>query len=329
MVGIFRQKSTGNILILLVYALILKFAAFLRPMPAFRQEEDHYLYNWLVNFLTPLNPEPIVYTLLAFIFLLIQATLLNRICISLKILARPTYLPAMSYLLLTSLIPAWNQFSSPLLVNTLLIWLIYKMAELYNTGNPNYSVFNVGLQLGIITLFYEPAIVYVFTIPIALFIMRPFRIREWMIGFLGVTTPYYFLGVLLFLSDSFSWERLFPSLRFDLPNIPESMFITVSIALMVVPFMIGGYYVQDNMNKMLIQTRKNWSLILLFLISSLLIILVNGGDKYVNWISSLIPISAFHAAAYFYPAGKRFPQILHWSIFLYAIFVNYSFFFMD
>lgn len=327
MIGIFRQKNPGNTLFLLIYGLVLKFPSFLNPSSPVVQEEDHYLYNWLLNFLAPLNMPAVLYTLLAFIFLLVQATLLNRVCNALKILPKPTYLPAMSYLLVTSLIPEWNQFSSPLIINTLLIWIIYRMANLYMTTTANYSVFNVGLIMGFITLFYEPAIVFVLLIPFTLFVMRPFRIREWLIGFLGVTTPYYFLGVILFLTDNFRWNKLLPIVDFDFPAIPSSIFVTISIALLVLPFIIGGFFVQDNLNKMLIQVRKNWSLLLLFLIISMLIILVNGGDEYVNWIACLIPLSAFHAAAYYYPDKRKFPIVMHWVVFLYAVFVNYAYLF--
>jgi hypothetical protein len=92
----------------------------------------------------------------------------------------------------------------------------------------------------------------------------------------------------------------------------------------VVPFIVGGYFVQANLNKMLIQIRKGWSLLLLFLIMSIFIILVNGGVNYVNWLFGLMPLAAFHAAAYYYPERKRtFTQLLHWITFAYAIYIGY------
>ena len=323
MIGIFKQKNPGNTLVLFVYALILKFPAFLRPQPALRQNEDHYLYNWLINFLEPLRLAPILYALLAFIFLLIQASLLNRIFNNAKMLPRPTFLPAMSYILITSLLPEWNQFSSPLLINTLLILFFYRTTLLYNTPKPSYAVFNLGLLMGLVTMLYKPAIVFVLLIPLTLFIMRPFRIREWLIGLFGVTIPYYFLGVILFLSDSFRWNRIIPTLEFNLPAIPDSIYVTLAITLMVVPFIVGGFFVQDNLNKMLIQVRKTWSVTLIILIVSMLIIIVNGGSEYANWILCAFPLAAFHASAYFYPQSRTFPLVLHWLGFAYALYVNY------
>jgi hypothetical protein len=178
--------------------------------------------------------------------------------------------------------------------------------------------------MGIVTLLYQPAIVFVILLLLALFIMRPFRIQEWLIAVMGVTAPYYFLLLILYLGDHWHWQQMLPTISFRLPTLPANLAITFSIALMVIPFVIGGIYVQNNLNKMLIQGRKNWSLLLLFLIMSLLIIVVNGGENnYVNWALSVMPLAAFHAAAYYYPAKKLFPVVMHWVIFAFAIFVNY------
>jgi hypothetical protein len=198
------------------------------------------------------------------------------------------------------------------------------MTNLYNTPTPVASIFNIGMILGIVTLLYQPAIVFVLLLLLSLFIMRPFRIREWLIGLLGISAPYYFLLLILYLGDNWHWRQMLPTISFRLPTMPASIAITISIALLVIPFVIGGLFVQNNLNKMLIQGRKNWSLLLLFLIMSLLIIVVNGGENnYVNWALTVMPLAAFHAAAYYYPTHRWFSTVMHWVIFSFAIYVNY------
>ena len=323
MIGIFRQKNSSNVLILLIYALALKFNLFLHPLPPIRQAEDNFLYNSLLDFLQPLNLPPIFYSLIAFTLLFTQASLLNRLCNTQKMLAKATYLPAMSYILITSLLPEWSHFSAPLIINSILIWIYYRMVLLYNSSKPSASIFNIGVALGIVTLFYQPAVLFVILIWLALYIMRPFIIREWLIGLLGLTTPYYFLAIILYLTNQWNWQKVIPAIAFTLPAMPSSVFITISLVLLVLAFIIGGFYVQNTLSKMLIQVRKNWSLLLLFLIISTLVIMVNGGNNYDNWLLCAIPLAAFHAAAYFYPPNKIFPLVLHWNIFAYAIYLNY------
>ena len=238
-------------------------------------------------------------------------------------IAKPSYLPAMAYILITSLFIEWNHFSAPLLINAFLIWIFYRIMILYNVATAGNVIFNIGLLLGIVTMLYYPAIVFIVLIVFTLFIMRPFRIQEWVIAFLGVTTPYYFLALILYFSGQWSWDHIIPTISFNLPKMPTSVFTTISIVLLVIPFVVGGFFVQNNLNKMLIQVRKGWSLLLIFLMISLAVIIIDGDTNYINWILCAVPISAFHAAAYFYPVNRTLPLVLHWITFAYAIYINY------
>lgn len=324
MTGIFKQKTSSNIIILLVYGLILKFNRFLHPAGGpLQQPEDHFLYNWLISFLKPLNLHPVLYVLFTFLLLFSQALLFNRICNDQKLLPRPNYLPAMAHMLTTSLFLEWNYFSAPLLANTFLIWIFYRMTTLPNIQRPAAAIFSIGVQIGIVTLLYRPAVVFVALVLLALFIMRPFRLKEWAINMLGITMPYYFLALVLYLGNKWDWDKIKPVFTISLPAIPSSVYTTISIILLVVPFMIGGYFVQANLNKMYIHVRKSWSLLLLYLIMAMLIIMADGGSNYISWMLCSVPITAFHAAMYYYIGSRRLPMIIHWVIFGYAIYLNY------
>ena len=136
--------------------------------------------------------------ILAGLLLYGQALLFNRICNDQKLLPRPNYLPAMAHMLTTSLFVEWNYFSAPLIANTLLIWIFYRMTTLPTIQRPAGAIFSIGVLIGIVTLLYRPAVVFVVLVLLALFIMRPFRLKEWAINLLGITMPYYFLALVLF-----------------------------------------------------------------------------------------------------------------------------------
>ncbi|MBO9567045.1 MAG: hypothetical protein J7621_30005 [Niastella sp.] len=308
---------------LLIYGLVLKFGMLLHPMAPLRQPDDHFLYTWLLDFLAPLHLPSIIYTLIAFFLLYSQAVMFNRICNDQKMMAKTNYLAGMAYMLITTLFIEWNHFSAPLLINSLLIWIFHRVSILYNSNKPGAAIFNVGLIMGIVTLMYQPAIVFSIFLLVSLFIMRPLRVREWLIGILGITTPYYFMAIVLYLSGQWEWKKLQPNISFNLPVMPSSITVTISITLLILPFIIGGFFVQNNLTKMLIQVRKSWSLLLVFLIVSMLIIMANGGNNYVNWLLCAVPLTAFHAAAYFYPHGRVFPLVLHWIIFGWAVYIGY------
>lgn len=323
MVGIFKQKSSVNGLLLLVYGLILKFPIFLHPEGPLRQQEDHFLYIWLIDLLEPANIPKIIFSLVTFLLIYSQAMVFGRIFNVQRMLGNPNYLPAMSYMLITSLFREWNQFSAPLLVNSFMIVIFYRLLTVQNAQKAGAAIFNVGIMMGIVTLLYQPAVIFLLLMWMALFIMRAFSIREWLINVLGITMPYYFLVLVLYLTDRFEWHKLWPDLDFGLPGMPSTIQITISLALLVFPFIIGGFLVNANLNKMFIQVRKGWSLLLLYLIISTLIIMVNDGNNYVNWLLCAVPLTAFHAAAYYFLPGNIFPALIHWIVFGWAVYVNY------
>jgi Family of unknown function (DUF6427) len=323
-IGIFKQKASINALLLFVYALVLKFSLFLHPYLPVLHEGDNYLYHFILTILSSIfGNAPLPYSILSFIILFVQATLLNSICNYHKLLPRANYLPGMSYILVTSMLPDWGHFSAPLLVNSIMIWCWYRMVALYNSASPITSIFNIGLLLGFTTLLYMPAIAFLVLLFFALLIMRPFRIQEWFVGFIGFTSPYYFLILILYFVHQLHWENLVPHIRFTFPAFPGSVWIVAAMSLLVIPFIIGGIFVQNNLNKMLIQVRKSWSLLLAFLITAVFVIIINKAGSYENWIVTAMPFAVFHSAAYYYPQNKFLAGLLHWLCFSVAIVINY------
>jgi Family of unknown function (DUF6427) len=239
------------------------------------------------------------------------------------VLPKPNFLPGMSYILITSLLPDWGHFSAPLLINTIMIWVWYRMMELYNGQRPGTAIFNIGVWTGIVSLLYVPAVAFLLLVLSGLLTMRAFRIREWLVGVLGFTFPYYFLFLFLYLSGHWNWADIIPRIVFTLPAFPSSIWITLGIVWLIIPFIIGGYFVQHNLSKYLIQIRKSWNLLLLFLLVALLIILINRVNSYENWIIMAVPFAAFHAAAYYYPTKTFWPNVLHWLIVVYIFAMNY------
>jgi hypothetical protein len=323
-IGIFKQKAPTNALLLFIYALVLKFPIFLHPFPPVLHAEDNYLYRFILGALNSLfGQAALPYAILSFVLLFSQATLLNSICNYHKMLPRANYLPGMCYILITSLLPDWGHFSAPLLINSIIIWCWYRMVALYNSPSPVTAIFNIGLFLGLATLLYIPAIAFLILLFFALLIMRPFRIQEWFVGFIGFTSPYYFLVLVLYFTRQLHWANLVPHIRFTFPAIPGSIWTIAAMSLLVIPFIIGGFYVQNNLNKMLIHVRKSWSLLLAFLIAAILVIIINKAGSYENWIVTAMPFAVFHSAAYYYPQRKFTAEALHWVCFGVAIVNNY------
>ena len=158
---------------------------------------------------------------------------------------------------------------------------------------------------------------------LALMIMRPFRTHEWLICFLGIFTPYYFYAGYLFLANEWDWIKLVHSFSISLPEVKQSAWLAGSTFLLAVSFLSGGYYVQNNLRKMLIQVRKGWSLLLLLLLAALLVPLVSISQGFEHWMIAAIPIAAFHACSYQYFTLRIIPNLLFWLSVIFIIACQY------
>ena len=327
MTGIFKQKNPANILILLVFGVLIKLPVFLHPAIPVHRKSDGVLFTAILDLLKPYGQTfPAVYPVLAFALLFLQAILLTRFINTQRMMSKPNYFPGMAYMLITSLFPEWNYFSAPLMVNFILVLALSKLFKIYNQPHALAVVFNIGLALGISSFLFFPSVTFIIWILLALAVMRPFRLNEWIVCIIGVTTPFYFYAVYLFLTDNWNWSKLLPYLTFKLPVIKQSAWLAGSVFLLAVPFLAGGYYVQNSLRRMLIQVRKGWSLLLLYLLGALFIPFVNSTGTFENWIMAAIPLAAFHACTYLYSSYRILPLLLFW--FTVAFILGYQYYYI-
>jgi hypothetical protein len=183
-IGTFKANNPFNTFMLLIYGLLLKLVWFISPQVPVVQKSDGFLYNKILATLKPLfDNYPVSYSFITFFLLYTQALSFNRLLNNRRLMQKPNYLPAMSYLLVTSFFAEWNVLSAPLLINTLLIWVWANMSNMYNNAHAKSTLYNIGIVVGISTFFYFPSIAFALLIIFALVIMRPPRIAEWVPGY--------------------------------------------------------------------------------------------------------------------------------------------------
>jgi len=312
-IGIFKQKTPANIFLLLVFGVLIKLPMFLHPHLPTGKAGDGVLFEAILALLkSPGTATPFIYPAISFGLLFLQSIILTRFINSQRMISRPTFFPGMAYLLITSLLPEWNYFSAPLIVNTILLFVLSGLFKIYHQPDARSSIFNIGIALGIASFLFFPAITFLIWILLALAVMRPFRLNEWVLCIAGIAAPFYFYAVYLFIDDKWSWNNLMPYFSVGIPSIRQSAWLAGSAFLLVVPFLGGGYYVQDNLRKMLIQVRKGWSLLLLYLLGAIFIPFVNSSDTFENWVMAAIPFAAFHACTYLYSTLRIIPLLLFW-----------------
>jgi hypothetical protein len=286
---------------------------FQHPHVVISKQGDSALYKGILDFIhSASSSNKIIFPLLAFVLIFLQAIMLTRFINTQRMMNKSTYYPGMAYMLITSLLPEWSYFSAPLLVNTILLFVLSGLFKIYNQSSAKGAIFNIGMALGLASFIFFPSLTFIIWILLALAIMRPFRLNEWILCLVGITTPFYFYAIYLFIDDKWSWNNLLPYFSISLPVIKQSVWLAGSAFLLTVPFLAGGYFVQDNLRKMLIQVRKGWSLLLFYLLAAVFVPFVNNSANFENWVMAAIPFAAFHACTYFYSTLRILPLILFW-----------------
>ena len=296
---------------------------FLQPKTPQPQQIDGFLYKALLKWLHLFgNNLPIIYPLIAYLLLFTQAVTFNKMVNDLRLMQKPNYLTGMSYLLVTSLFTEWNTLSAPLIINTLLVWVWARMSGLHNDQNPKRSLFNIGIAIGISTFFYFPSLAFAALIIFGLAITRPFKLAEWLIALLGIITPYYFLLAWVFLTESWKGYK-FPGFAVTTPKFNQTDWSYAAIIIVVIISIMGFFFIQQNFRRQLIQARKSWNLVFLYLLVAVFVPFINATHTFEYWILCAVPLSAILGAAFLYPSKKWTPLVLHWLMVAFVIVISY------
>jgi hypothetical protein len=321
--GTFKANNPINAFLLLVYGILLKLPMFIDPVKPVPQQTDGFLFKQLLLQLDPISAKlPAVYPVIAYLLLFIQAITFNQLANGQKLLQKPNYLTAMSYLLLTSLFPEWNRLSAPLIVSSMLVGVWARMSSLNQAKNAMGALFNIGIVIGLSTFFYFPSIAFAALIIFGLIVIRPFKLSEWIISLVGIVTPYYFLLSYVFLTDKWKGYQL-PGIAISLPQFYDNAWALAAIIMVLFATAIGLLFIRKNFLRQLVQTRKSWNLVFLYFIVAFFIPFINATHSFEYWILCAIPLSAFMGAAFLYPQVKWFPRLLHWLMVAFVIAFSY------
>ena len=323
MTGIFRANNPLNTFLLFMYGILLKLIWFIHPQIPVIQKSDGFLFDHILAAIKPaFNNYPVGYSFITYLLLFTQAVSFNQLLNNRRLMQKPNYLPGMSYLLITSFFSEWNILSAPLVINTLLIWVWAKMSNLYNNKHAKTTLYNIGIAIGICTFFYFPALAFSLLIIFALLITRPPKTAEWIIPVIGIITPWYFLFSWLFLTDKL-YSFHVPGFEISYPLFAQNNIQYAGMILILILAITGGFFVQSFSSKQIVQVRKSWSLLLLYLIVALFIPFINNSHNFEYWILAVVPVSAFVACAFYYPRVRWIPRILHWIMVGFVIYLEY------
>ncbi|MDP3393124.1 DUF6427 family protein [Sediminibacterium sp.] len=309
MVFLFRDKSIINIVFLVLLSLLVHLHGFTAPITVVANNQD----GWFAYLLNQYLKEG-VYTAGFFIYIsvvLLQSIRLNFLLAEQKMFPNSGYTVAMSYVLLTGLLPQWAAISPALIANFLLIWIYIKITRLYNHPAPKTLLFNIGLLVSLTILCYHPTAILIVVVLFALGIMRPFKLQEWFTLLMGIALPFYFLASWLYLTDELNRIGQFlPKMELTVPVQQLSNPEIAGLSVIVLVLLAGFFSWQQFNSRLVIQMRKNWAalLVMCFILTAAPFIFNNAGLNAA--VLCLVPFTAFVSASFSYPKRLLFPNFL-------------------
>ena len=323
MVFIFRDKSIINIFFLAILSIAIHAQLFITAPVLIANNNDGFISILISNYLKELSP-----TLLFIIYqliILLQAIRLNMVLTDFRMFQSTNYITGMTYILLTGIINQWSSISAALISNSLVLWIFILLSRLYNNQEPRTLLFNIGMLVSITILAYHPTAILIMVVLFALAVVRPFRIVEWILLLMGVLLPYYFLTAYLFLVDQLKTIINYsPIIRLHYPVTHPGMWLWINLGYLFAVLLIGMIYWQRFNNRMVIQIRKNWSVMLVLLLILLIAPFLFDGAGMDTGILCLIPLSAFVANAYGYPRRLFLPNLIFWLAIILIVHNNWE-----
>ncbi|HVX51100.1 MAG TPA: hypothetical protein VHB48_13125 [Chitinophagaceae bacterium] len=319
-VSIFKEKSTPAVFGLILLALALHASFLNKPPLVITNINEGLLYYALA----PLSHAPaVVLSIIYYLIVLVQALRINYMLNDVRMYQKSSFTASLGYIMLTALLPAWGSITAALVVNSLIIWLLFRVVKLYNSQQPKTLVYNIGLIAGCMVLLYYPALFFIPVLFFALGITRPFRLNEWFVLLMGIITPAYFFAGYLFLSSDVAVYHAFagnfvPQKTFPAKIVPTAVAFGAAGILI-----ITGIIVWQAQNKrMQIQVRKMWSILFIMLILMVPAIFFMKNAWPFALLLACVPGAAFAGNAFLYP-GRLASALLFWVIIAAIIYVTW------
>lgn len=311
MVFLFRDKSFINIFFLAVLSIGVHFH-FLMEAPVIDTNSgsnDGLLSLILDRYFLSLPAT--VRFLLYHALVLVQAIRLNMAMNELRMYSSATFVPAMTYIVLTAMVPQWCAVSSALVTNSLVIWIFMKLSRLYNHPSPKTLLFNTGLIAGLSVICYHPMAILIGVVLFALAVVRPFRLAEWLVLLIGVVLPYYFVLSVLYLTDRLpDIASMLPDFYLGFPEGSNDKTLLWGLGYLALALLLGLFFWQVSIGRMVIQIRKNWGVMMVLLLTLLPVPFIFQLGGLESGLLVLVPISAFVTNAFANPRNLGLPNLL-------------------
>jgi hypothetical protein len=329
LISLFRSYHPALIFFLLLYVALFRVSLFFGevffPPPATSNYLSSLVYDGLQLLIGGRN---YLYHLIASLLVFFQSLYFNYLVNRYRLLNRPSYVPAMAYVLISSLLVEFTLLTPTIMANTFLLFALSKILSIYKREKAAAAIFDAALLISVSSLFFFPYLAFFLFVLASVIILRPVNLREYLMAALGLLVPYYFIGVYFFWYYDLGsfWKTLeFTRLNFPVEQLERSarvIVISVALALVVLWNLL---YIQANMFRMVVQVRAYLTVFMLLFAAGVVSMLMEFSGEFFHFVWMALPVGL--AFAIFFQETRRrwIAEMLHFFLLLSVLFFQYYF----
>jgi hypothetical protein len=320
--NLFRTNQLILGVLLLGYALILRFWLLFSMGPVDIAGDYPLLSGWVFDRLAgPAWLPPLVTTLLVFV----QALLINAIVARNRMASEINLFPGLFFILVSSSLPAFQDFTPFHLANTFLILAIGQLFKVYKQNRCMDFLFNTGLFIGVASICYSSYLLFLLPCLVGLTILRASRIKEWLAVIIGSFIPLFWMLVLGYLYDELgynwaAWKAGFSFLSFDAQSMTTGRIIGLvyfALLLLAVIFNYGA-----NLQRAIIEVRKKMDILYWILFFGFVATIFSSQVSMISLLIIAVPIGTL-LSFLFTRMTRATSEIVHLFLLMSILILHY------
>ena len=319
MLKLFQNTKPTTVLLIILLGFVMKWQAFVYPIFP-EVSKGHFMFDLILGCLKILfGKSAISFSFLSVSLLIAQSYYLNFIVSKHKLFVLNGFLPAFSFLLLTSLFPSLNYFNEQLILNFFVLAAFEKILGFSHSSNSRTEIFNAGFLMTIPFLFQLSGFGFWVLFFVSLALLRPFHLAEWVVGIIGLFTPIYFFVCSLFLFNKMEVLHQFPLLSFN--YLQSADFKRFHFGLLLGFFLLiafGLFALLQNLPKVTIYVRRSWLIVVSYCMLAIGILFLITPKANQGWILVLPPLCLIISQSFCLEKTKWFSSFtFYFSIVLF------------
>jgi len=263
--------------------------------------------------------------LIAFIFVVLQAFIINGILNQYNLLGFRSYLPGIIFIILSSTFIEYQVLQPIMFSNFFLLFAWNRVIGIHEKENTFEAYFNASFLIGLASLFYPNSIYFLIVLFLSIGLNRVGNSREFAMIFAGfIAVWYFYLSLYFIVTSSISFPGFDFNFGFLFPKFPFILLTQLVIITLVVIFLLAGsLQLISYMSNMKIPMRRNLKFLFIwFWIGIFALVLTHSSIEIIYVIS--LPVAVLFTL-FFINFKKGLLREIIWAFFILCIILNKAF----